>query len=141
MSTPGGIKRNNPGNLRPSPEPWEGQCGVEGGFCVFKEPVWGLRALAMQLIIYQQKHGCETIAALVHRWAPPNENNTAAYTRDVSQRMQVSPDARVDLLNFFVCANAIRAFVWHENGTQPYPPDVISEAAYLAGVRRPAAGA
>ena len=53
MKTPRGIRNNNPGNLDKG-APWQGLVNnsSEPRFCTFKDPVWGIRALAVTLITY-----------------------------------------------------------------------------------------
>lgn len=50
---------------------------------------YGYRALIRILQNYRRKHGCETMADFIRRWAPNHENNTAAYIKTVCFRMQV----------------------------------------------------
>lgn len=50
---------------------------------------YGYRALIRILQNYRRKHGCETMADFIRRWAPNHENNTAAYIKTVCSRMQV----------------------------------------------------
>ncbi|HCQ3021998.1 TPA: hypothetical protein OHP99_004980, partial [Escherichia coli] len=56
MKTPRGIRNNNPGNLDKG-SPWQGLAANpdEPRFCTFKDPVWGIRALAVTLITYHDK--------------------------------------------------------------------------------------
>jgi hypothetical protein len=130
---PAGIRRNNPGNIRYSEPPWLGCTGDDNGFCVFDAPVSGIRALAKQLLIYQWKHNCRTVRQFIERWAPENENNTAAYVTDVAQRMGVDADASLQLtpetLRNFVCA-----ITHHENGVDPYTDDQVSAGVSMAFV-------
>ena len=38
------------------------------------------------------KYGLKTIKDIIYRWAPPKENNTAAYIRRVSDYIGIEPD-------------------------------------------------
>jgi hypothetical protein len=116
-----GIRNNNPGNLRPGKTPWRGQVGVDGGYCVFDTPENGLRALAMQLVIYQDKHGCRTVRDIITRWAPPEDNNdTEAYIAAVAAWLGVSDQQSIDLHDDLRLATLVSAIVQHENGSMPY---------------------
>ena len=54
---------------------------------------YGWRAAFMILTrTYYKKYGLKTIRAIISRWAPPKENNTAAYIRHVSDYTGIGPD-------------------------------------------------
>lgn len=86
---------NNPGNLRPSPRyKWIGQSGETPlGFVKFETPYLGIRALYITLCNYIKIHNLNTIRTIISRFAPPTENDTEAYIRFVSARMQI-PDTQ-----------------------------------------------
>lgn len=71
-----GVRNNNPGNLRFANQ--RGATLGEGGFARFATQAQGIQAAKEQLDLYV-KRGFNTIDAIVKKWAPPNENNTAAY--------------------------------------------------------------
>ncbi|MBO6125191.1 MAG: hypothetical protein J6P55_04950 [Bacteroidaceae bacterium] len=98
MSEPRGIRNNNPLNIRLSNDKWQGQVlpqrgSGEGAFCVFYNMEYGWRA-AFRILTntYYNKYKLRTIRAIVSRWAPNNENNTAAYIRHVSDYTGIGPD-------------------------------------------------
>jgi hypothetical protein len=134
--TPRGIRNNNPGNLRPGPDPWLGQAAeqTDADFLVFRAPEYGLRALAKTLLSYQHAHGLKTIAAIINRFAPPSENDTAAYVASVARACAVAPDAPIDLRDAACLSDLIRAIVRRENGVMPYSPALIATALALAGI-------
>lgn len=79
MSTPLGLRINNPLNIRFSiMNTWKGQIGFEKGFCKFDTLEHGFRAALVLLCNYHRK-GYDSIEKIVTRWAPPSENNTKAY--------------------------------------------------------------
>lgn len=81
MKRPLGIINNNPLNIRYSPmNVWKGQTGSNKGFCVFTELKYGYRA-ALVLLSNYVKRGNVSIQAIISRWAPASENDTAAYIR------------------------------------------------------------
>ena len=53
--------------------------------------LYGLRAAFRLIRTYMLQYRLNTISAIIRRWAPPGENNTAAYIRTVSQRSHI-PD-------------------------------------------------
>ena len=91
MKTPRGIRNNNPGNLRRSRDNWQGlrPKQTDPQFFQFTEMKWGYRALIKTLQNYRRVHGLRTLADMIARWAPENENNTAAYVKTVCQDLQV----------------------------------------------------
>lgn len=137
MSTPRGIRNNNPGNIDYSQaNKWNGQLGLEEGvakprFARFDTPENGIRALGKLLQTYQRVYGLNTVAKIISRWAPSNENDTAAYVRSVEQRIGSAPGAKIQLTDHDTLKGFVVAIITHENGSNPYSDAVISE-----GVRR-----
>lgn len=135
--TPRGIANHNPGNIRFDGTPWQGLASPpsDGAFCRFVSPQHGIRALARNLISYQDKAGIRTIAAAIARWAPPSDNNpTAAYAANVARAAGVDVDDVVDFHRHAVLAPVVRAIILQENGVQPYSAAVIDEGLRRAGV-------
>lgn len=135
MTTPRGIRNNNPGNIRWG-DPWQGLVPesqrTDPSFCQFTSAVWGIRALAKILLTYQEKYGLRTVADMIRRWAPPSENNTAAYTQAVAAHMGVLPAAPVNLADQDDLRRMVEAIIEHENGQQPYSDARITKALELA---------
>jgi len=86
-NVPLGIRNNNPGNLR----------NPDGSFMQFRTPEEGLQALHNNLIAYGTKHGINTVEGVISRWAPPTENNTAAYIKFVQQATGLHPGQQINL--------------------------------------------
>ena len=88
---PRGIRNCNPGNIRITKDRWQGLCPTQtdSEFFQFTEMKWGYRALIRTLQNYRRKHGCQTIADFISRWAPRTENNTSGYITRVCREMQV----------------------------------------------------
>jgi hypothetical protein len=131
MTQPRGIRNNNPGNIdrRPGVN-WQGMApdqSADPRFIVFSAPEWGIRAIARVLRSYQQR-GAVTIAQIISTWAPPGENDTTAYIASVSNEVGIPPNAPVSAANI---PALIAAIVRHENGVQPYPPEVIAKGIEL----------
>jgi hypothetical protein len=127
-SAPRGIRNNNPGNIEAGIG-WKGEIGTDGRFATFATPAHGIRALALNAVNSQRIHGNDTVNELIDRWAPPTENNTAAYAAQVAKALGVNPEDPVDLTNPETLAKFTAAVIKHENGQQPY-----AEADIVAGV-------
>ena len=126
--TPRGLRNNNPGNIRLTKTVWAGQIipGTDRSFCQFQTMAYGYRAMLMTLRNYRRKHGCSTVADFIRRWAPPIENDTAAYIRSVCRTLQV-PDSYVpDIDDRTVMCNLAAAISKVENGVDAVMTDVLS---------------
>lgn len=133
MSTRG-ERNNNPGNLRKG-SPWLGlsRAQPDVDFCSFDDPAYGIRALAKVLLLYGMK-GVDTVATIIARWAPSNENNTAAYISAVAASMRVDPDTHLDVSNYSQMYPLVDAIIRHENGRNIYPRTTIDAGLALAGI-------
>lgn len=142
MVTPRGIRNNNPGNVRRSNDQWQGLAAVQSDpdFFSFEGPEWGIRAVARILITYQDKRKAadgskiDTVDELIGRWAPANENDTAAYVADV--RRFVDSDT-IDVHRYDDARPIVEAIIRHENGEQPYDATTINRGLELAGIEVP----
>ncbi len=87
------IKRNNPGNIRPSKRyQWKGEIRqTSQAFCQFSELKYGCRAMLLLLRNYMRLHNLCTIPQIINRWAPPSENHTAQYVQIVCSTLGLSP--------------------------------------------------
>lgn len=110
---PLGIRNNNPGNLRPGHD-WQGMVGEHKGFVVFETIIYGLRALAMDLI-NKNLRGLDTVRKVVQVYAPPSENNTDAYIMSVCRYIGRKPDDPIKLTRTTLIF-LVQAIVAHENG-------------------------
>jgi len=143
---PRGIRNNNPGNIRIG-DNWQGLASDtekapfqsdETAFCVFKAPRWGIRAMCRVLIRYQDQHGLDTVAKMIQRWAPPDDNNnTNAYIGHVAQRMNLSPNQAFDFAEYAFARPMVEAMIQHENGMQPYKDSTLDLGLHLAGIEAP----
>lgn len=110
---PLGLRNNNPGNIRPG-DAWQGMVGEAGGFIVFQDISWGIRALATD-IANKITHGYNTITKLITRYAPPSENNTSAYIFAVSSDTGIPADQVLNQ-DAGTLHSLVRAIINHENG-------------------------
>lgn len=93
---PRGIRNCNPGNIRITKDKWRGlrEKQTDGEFFQFTEMKWGYRALIRTLQNYRRRHGCQTVADFIRRWAPEKENDTASYITAVCRKLE-APTAYV----------------------------------------------
>lgn len=142
---PRGIRNNNPGNIEKGKDKWQGLKldfeQVDPRFAEFKDPTWGIRALAVVLINYQDKYNLRTIRGIINRWAPSVENDTIAYINQVCTACGATPDERLDLHRYEVLRPVVEAIIRHENGKGPkstlnswYDRATIDTALQRAGV-------
>jgi hypothetical protein len=133
-TSPSGIKRNNPGNLRP----------VSGhGFNTYATAEDGADAMGRLLRGYQTRHGLNTIRGIVSRYAPSSENNTAAYIAAVTKRTGFGADQQIDTSNPATLAALQAAMIQQEQGRQPFSKGQIlaSASRVTRGAQRANAGA
>ena len=145
MTTPRGVRNNNPGNIDFNPRnSWQGQLGVEVGvsrprFARFDEPENGIRALGKLLLNYRGKDGMpgvggkgiDTVLETISRWAPSSENDTLAYAAAVAKRIGVRSTDPINIKDPATLRGMVVGIIVHENGGNPYTDEVIDE-----GVRR-----
>lgn len=132
-----GYRNRNPGNIEHvATNKWQGlaEPPSDGRFCRFTGHEYGLRALAVLLIAYQDRHGLRTVRDIISRWAPPAENDTVAYLAAVARRMGVGPDDPLDLHRHDHLRPLVEAIVTHECAGLTYPAAVLDRALTLAGV-------
>jgi len=132
-----GYRNRNPGNIEHNPaNKWQGldTPPSDGRFCRFRTHQHGIRALAMLLTTYQDRHGLRTIRGIISRWAPAGENDTAAYIAAVARRTGFDPADELDLHRHEHLRPLVEAIIAHECAGLTYPADVLDEALTMAGV-------
>ncbi|MEN0608963.1 hypothetical protein [Klebsiella grimontii] len=125
-NTPG-FRNHNPGNLKAAPN----STGKRGKFSTFASDDDGLSAMARQLMLYGDR-GNNTPGGIIHTYAPSSENNTRAYIDDVTSRTRYGADQRLDLHNPEVLKTLMASMIQHEQGSQPYTEDQLSNAIQSA---------
>ncbi len=142
-----GYRNRNPGNIEHVPaNNWQGLVGgtaspshnSDGRFCRFTSHEFGIRALAALLVTYQDRHKLRTPRAIIERWAPQVENDTAAYIAVVARRIGVGPDDAIDLHRHEHLRPLVEAIIHHECAGLAYPAAMIDRALTMAGVPPPA---
>lgn len=127
---PRGLRNNNPFNLKEiegDKTQWKGERATDDDpiFEEFENPEAGIRAGIKVLKTYQSKHGIKTITGIVERFAPSSENDVAAYIASVAQRSGFTADEELDLSDPRQLSKIVDAIIFHENGKQPFPEDII----------------
>lgn len=114
LRTPRGYRNNNPLNIRRTETRWQGQVdGDDKDFCTFASPVYGWRAALIILMRTYRERGWNTIQEIIAHWAPDNENDTAAYTRNMVRLTGIPPDRVLKMADYMPLAKAMARF---ENG-------------------------
>lgn len=148
-SQPRGIRNNNPGNIELGAK-WQGlkleMERIDGRFAEFKDPTWGIRALATILITYQDKYHIQSITDIISRWAPNNENDTKAYIANVARMTGFGSMQKLDLHRYEALQPLVEAIIRQENGRGPlatintwYSRSTIDTGLQRAGVVKQAA--
>lgn len=129
IKIPRGIKNNNPLNIRISNNQWLGKRthNTDGSFEQFDTMLHGIRAGFVTLRSYMRKHNLRTIAKIISRWAPTNENNTVAYIKAVSQRSGIDSNKELYFLDVDKMVKIIEAMIYVECGVA-ISTEVIEEA-------------
>ena len=120
---PAPLRNNNPGALMPG-----------GKLAQYPDMQTGIAAMDQNLASYG-KQGVNTLSAVISKWAPPNENDTQAYIKDVSQRLGIPANQKVDLSNPAQRLAISSAIMLHENGSS----SVFSGGAARGAPSSPAA--
>lgn len=127
-----GIRNNNPGNIELTGDVWQGQVPPEqqtdDRFVQFIAPEYGIRAMARILGNYAAR-GVNTLAEIAATWAPPHENNTAAYVRALVDHTGFSADRPLTRAEW---PAVIAAIIRQENGIQPYDSATLARGVALA---------
>ncbi len=136
-NAPRGERNNNIGNIdwradRNRP----GQLGSDGRFIRFATPEQGVQAAVEVLHRYESAYGINTLQGMIHRWAPPSENNTGNYIAHMERHVGVSATSRLDLNDPVLMAKIIQAKGLMENGAGPmqrtFTPQVIARGVQMA---------
>ena len=142
-----GVRLNNPGLLRHGP-PWQGLAADQPDteFSKFQTMFWGFRALAINLITYQDKHGLRTVEEMIQRWAPHKgqnsagddyTNNTNPYIMFVARQMGVSPHQAIDVHQHSILRPMVEAIAHFENAHFQFDAKDIDRGLLMAGVEPP----
>lgn len=138
MKRPRGIRNKNPLNIRRSTDQWEGTATAQTDkeFVQFKSMAYGYRAAWRTLSTYykrlKEKKMHFTVENIIHRWAPPKENNTKRYIRTVLLLSGIGGMENLlppeNVMGYGRLFRLISAMTVMENGIRP--AEVDEEAIY-----------
>ena len=122
-----GIRNNNPLNIRRSRDKWKGMARdqTDPQFVRFTSMAYGYRAAFVLLRTYRQKYGCNSIRKIIRRWAPPNENDTERYIRNVSLWSGIEADKLLGGQDANAMIRIVAAMSRMENGVEANMEDVV----------------
>ena len=129
-----GRRTNNPLNLKfNAKNDWMGKKESENGFETFDDMAYGIRAADDTLRTYDN-YNIDTVAKVINRWAPPNENNTDEYIKFVAKELNISPNDKIDLQNDETRQNLLKAMVKMESPDVTLTDEMIAAARDLSVV-------
>lgn len=138
------IRDNNPGNLRKNTtDKWQGLAVVQAdtAFFTFTDITYGIRALALTLVAYQDRNGCETVFDFISRFAPPSDNNpTAAYAANVAAHIGIGTRAGCDVHKYEFMRPMVEAIITQESGadwSKSLTGAQLDKGLVLAGIQPP----
>lgn len=120
---PRGYRNNNPLNIRySSANNWQGKVlpNTDGSFEQFRSMAYGYRA-AFYLLQKYIRSGLTTVAEIINKWAPTNENNTSGYITRVCNTTGFTPGTVIVPTNYDQMSKLVYAMALVENGNNPLP--------------------
>lgn len=130
---PRGYRNNNPLNIRINQaNNWQGKISpnTDGAFEQFVSMTYGYRAAMSLIRTYITKYNCHTLAQIISKWAPNNENNTGGYILRVCNTTGYTPDTIIDPNNQAQMSNLVYAMSLVENGNKPAPDTAAIREAW-----------
>ena len=98
---PRGLRNNNPLNIRQTRTQWQGMAKeqTDPEFVTFKSMAYGYRAAWRTLHTYFYRFVTEkkpfNVRNILHRWAPPTENDTEAYIRSIEKLTGIGEEEKL----------------------------------------------
>lgn len=136
-----GQRNLNPGNIKYGPGVAKlkglAKPPSDGVMCRFETMAMGVRAIAVVLETYFDRHGLNTVRAVISRWAPPgvDQNPEKSYISYVSLALGVAPDDQIDLHDRDTMLRMVRAIIRFENGGDIATEQQIQQGVNLAGFK------
>ena len=130
-SVPRGLRLNNAGNIEHGAD-WKGLGErVDERFCSFVSPEYGVRAIYRILRTYHRKYSIDTIHGIIYRWAPPCENPTDVYVKNVSNWADYPATKTIDINDYELMARIVYGIIRQEQGYCPFDLDFIERSIQL----------
>lgn len=122
------LAHNNPGSVT-----------VDGtNFAAYETPRDGYKAIMSCLNSYH-KAGRKTLSQMISRYAPPKENDTAAYIREVAQWTGLEADKEVNVRDAQTLATLAGAIIRKEHSVTASPEELLAAAEDYLKTGRPKA--
>lgn len=123
---PRGLRNCNPGNIRKNSIVYAGEIvpSQDDEFKQFTTMAYGYRAMFVLLYTYQRRYGLDTVAKMIARYAPENENHTTAYINVVAERSGVPANGHITATNGDVMIPIVAAMSRVENTVEAKMHDV-----------------
>lgn len=123
---PRGLRNCNPGNIRKNNIVYAGEVvpSKDDEFKQFTTMAYGYRAMFVLLYTYQRRYGLDTVAKMIARYAPENENHTTAYIDAVAKRSGVPANGHITATNGDVMIPIVAAMARVEIGEDAKMHDV-----------------
>lgn len=123
---PRGLRSCNPGNIRKNSIVYAGEIvpSQDDEFKQFVTMAYGYRAMFVLLYTYQRRYDLDTVAKMIARYAPENENHTKAYIDAVAERSGVPANGHITATNGDVMIPIVAAMSAVENGEEAKMHDV-----------------
>lgn len=118
-----GSLENNVGNMRASPTSFRRYATPEAGV---SDAVQNLKRYA------NQAGGSISLEAAITKWAPPSENNTAAYIADMARKTGLKPGDAIPLNDPAAMVVFMKAMTSHEKGRVAFGDDVFQRGVNAA---------
>ena len=118
MTTPRGIRNNNPGNIRKNSDKFRGEVipSTDPAFKQFTDVEYGYRAIFCIIRTYITRYNLTTVGEILTRWAPPSENNTLGYIKAVCKHTGLADVSTIDPKNSYQMQRLVRGISYVENG-------------------------
>lgn len=132
-----GIRNKNPGNLVVTNIAWQGKIplskNTDSGkkFEQFETMEHGIRAMFKDLVNDINK-GKNTVRKLINEYAPPSENNTSQYIKDVCSSIGVTADQKITSVNQKFLLMLGKAIIKKENGNDA---KLVTDSQIIKGMR------
>ena len=79
-----------------------------------------------------KNYGLNTITQIISRWAPPSENNTAAYISSVANSTGFDPNQALNMNDANTLTALVAAITRQENGLMPLDVATIQQGVMSA---------
>lgn len=121
MTTPRGIRNNNPLNIRISNNRWKHKItpSADPAFEQFDTIFWGIRAAFIIIRTYlSRRYRCRTVHDVIARFAPASENDVEKYTDYVCKRAYIPSNEQLEFKNKNQMCRLLWAMAQYENGQE-----------------------